>query len=536
MRLIFFLNVVSFVFSIFLGVFAYIYRRSSSRFRRTPLNIIFISLCLMFALGAFANAFFVSSTSAAEARLWFLSFSFIWYITPSLFFLFCILLSGIHYTHWLLILLLPGVLLTVEQLLYPGAVLEAVTPVELGWHAAYNEGSPWHWLNVVNYSVFGFSAIFLLLTRGLLGEDELRRHKVRIVLLSFLPTFLGTYLSGFLLRYAGFQQFPPMLPIFIIFLVAGLGWAQFRYDLLSFSSYEVAERIIDSVYDAVVLCSLQGLVIETNLSRNGRDYKGSGIQELIPAAQHPSPAQWLQIHARDYSAPFECNFYFTPNRLSPASMTVRPVAVGHEPNGYIISAHDLSAEKDLAMEVDRRLSAAASLRSVEANFTRAFHASPAGMLILEQGSQILMDANQAAADILHCSISEIVGSRLMELGITIDEEVFSFFQRAIERDATVGPRHVKALRNDGSRLNCLISASPLLFGGKKAVLLILIDITESEQLRDELERAQKLESIGILAGGIAHDFNNIMTAILGNISLAKLSLKETDDMYEAVVR
>ncbi len=49
------------------------------------------------------------------------------------------------------------------------------------------------------------------------------------------------------------------------------------------------------------------------------------------------------------------------------------------------------------------------------------------------------------------------------------------------------------------------------------------DITERKNMESELLRAQKLESIGLLAGGIAHDFNNVLTAILGYISLAKRS-------------
>ncbi len=61
------------------------------------------------------------------------------------------------------------------------------------------------------------------------------------------------------------------------------------------------------------------------------------------------------------------------------------------------------------------------------------------------------------------------------------------------------------------------------------VIVVFRDTTEERKHIRELMRANKLESLGILAGGIAHDFNNILQAILGSISLARLELPTNSD-------
>jgi PAS domain S-box-containing protein len=73
------------------------------------------------------------------------------------------------------------------------------------------------------------------------------------------------------------------------------------------------------------------------------------------------------------------------------------------------------------------------------------------------------------------------------------------------------------------------SAAPLRDQGGRTIGMVLAfrDITDSLRIQAERAKAARLESLGLLAGGIAHDFNNILTAVMGNVSMARATLPET---------
>ena len=80
------------------------------------------------------------------------------------------------------------------------------------------------------------------------------------------------------------------------------------------------------------------------------------------------------------------------------------------------------------------------------------------------------------------------------------------------------------VRLDGSIVPVDVTSISFNYQGRDAVLVVARDIGERKKMQEELLKAQKLESLGVLAGGIAHDFNNILTGILGSLSISRLQL------------
>jgi two-component system cell cycle sensor histidine kinase/response regulator CckA len=113
----------------------------------------------------------------------------------------------------------------------------------------------------------------------------------------------------------------------------------------------------------------------------------------------------------------------------------------------------------------------------------------------------------------------------LRTAILRDQEGKHVLSIVIHRDVTALKQAETALRKAHDELEVRVEERTVELA--KANEELYDKIAESKQAEEEklaLERqvqhAQKLESLGVLAGGIAHDFNNILMAILGNADLA----------------
>ncbi len=134
---------------------------------------------------------------------------------------------------------------------------------------------------------------------------------------------------------------------------------------------------------------------------------------------------------------------------------------------------------------------------------------------------------------------EAVGKPLEEVFKIINEysrqEVESPVTKVLKEGIVVGlANHTLLITKGGFERPIDDSGAPIRNsdGDIIGVVLVFRDISEKKRLEEDLMRARKLESVGILAGGIAHDFNNLLTAILGNISLAQMDIPKKSEAFE----
>jgi PAS domain S-box-containing protein len=167
------------------------------------------------------------------------------------------------------------------------------------------------------------------------------------------------------------------------------------------------------------------------------------------------------------------------------------------------------------------------------------HASESIFWIRSDGG--IMYTNEASIELLGYSHEEYKSMAIYDIDHDFNIEKSAEIWRRAKKDGhfRFESRYCK---KNGELLPVEVTANYVKYQDKHIVACFVRDITkqklaETEKRRMEEERLKmnKLESIGMLAGGIAHDFNNILTTILGNISLAKIYLKNDIKKVDAKI-
>jgi len=181
-------------------------------------------------------------------------------------------------------------------------------------------------------------------------------------------------------------------------------------------------------------------------------------------------------------------------------------------------------------DITKRKKTEEALKRSEANFRKLAETSPALIFVFNDDRFLYMNSTAKLAT--GCVGNDVGNINPWEL--VHPDFRCTLRQAGIERrkGEVVPPYETKLICTDGSELWGYLSADVINYEGQEAILGVIIDVTERKKMEEDILRASKLESLGILAGGIAHDFNNILTVISGNISLAKMILEPEHEIAE----
>jgi PAS domain S-box-containing protein len=190
------------------------------------------------------------------------------------------------------------------------------------------------------------------------------------------------------------------------------------------------------------------------------------------------------------------------------------------------------ANIQLQGDIKKRQMAEKALRESEKKYRGLIETASEAIIVIDYESGKIIDVNRKGIELLGRSADEIIGMHHSQIHPSDETEKYTWL---FKKSATyLSPPDIAyhMLHKDGSRIPVEISTSIMELEGRKIIQGIFRDLREKIQLEEEIQKAQRLESAGVLAGGMAHDFNNLLTSILGNVSLAKVFADPEGKVYE----
>ena len=107
------------------------------------------------------------------------------------------------------------------------------------------------------------------------------------------------------------------------------------------------------------------------------------------------------------------------------------------------------------------------------------------------------------------------------------------FQRAVSGEVVDYAFTVRGSNTDALHFHRLLLPTWDAQRRISSIVSVIVDVSDwlhaerdKARLQAELQQAQKMEGLGLLAGSIAHDFNNLLVGVLGNVSLLLDALDE----------
>ena len=211
--------------------------------------------------------------------------------------------------------------------------------------------------------------------------------------------------------------------------------------------------------------------------------------------------------------------------------TIGAMAIQHytDPHHYTLDDVNImtSVSEQVALAIERKMNEEA-LRDSELRMKTILDSIQAGIFLIDVEAKEIVDINPAAANLIGAPKQDIVGQ-------VCHDFLCAFEKEACPMDGTtceLNQSEQTLIRANGDELPVLKTVNRIHLDGREHLVESFIDISHIKRLENQLQHAQRMETVGKLAGGIAHDFNNLLMGIQGRASILLLNRDRSHPDYE----
>lgn len=268
------------------------------------------------------------------------------------------------------------------------------------------------------------------------------------------------------------------------------------------------QDLIENASDLIFTLDMEGrfdfinrrLFLISGLER--KEWMGKTCFDIIHENDRERARMHFQNTLGGKSSIFEVRIAHKKKKYIHLSVNINPIFERGEVVGCVGIARDITEKKMLEQEV-------VDLK----NFNESIIQSMGSGLITIDLTRRITSFNNGAEELLHFSPDEVLGRALEE--IFPSENCHRLMQIIDDPDQALFNREMQLSTKEGAPIYVGFSVTPRFDSHKRQVgsIISFRDITQIKQMQVEVQRMDRLASMGVLASGIAHEIRNPLAGI-----------------------